>query len=76
MRLLFSICLANLILNSIVDAQNFTESLEFLPESETFGQCSRQLDPELHKRNCRYGKCENIKNGNDYVCHCDLVSKF
>ena len=79
MRLVFCIYLTSLIFNSlvvvvIVAQQNLTESLDFLPESETFGQCSRQLDVEIHKRNCRYGKCENVKNGTDYVCHCDLVS--
>ena len=26
-------------------------------------------------RNCRYGKCENIKNGMDFICHCDLVKQ-
>ena len=44
-----------------------------MPESETTGSCSKQLSPQLTKRNCRYGKCEQIKNGTDYVCHCDMV---
>lgn len=40
-------------------------------ESETTGSCSNQLSSELHKRNCRYGKCEQTKDGSDFTCHCD-----
>ncbi len=42
-------------------------------QGETTGACADQLNVQLHKRNCRYGKCEQIKNGTDYVCHCDEV---
>ncbi len=44
-----------------------------LIQSETTGSCADQLNSQLNKRNCRYGKCEQIKNGTDFVCHCDEV---
>jgi hypothetical protein len=47
--------------------------LDTMIKGETTGSCSNQLDSELHRRNCRYGKCEQIKNGTDFVCHCDEV---
>lgn len=46
---------------------------DHLPESETTGSCSKQSSTQVVKRNCRYGKCEQTKNGTDYVCHCDQV---
>ena len=47
---------------------------ESITQSETIGACSDQLNPQLHKRNCRYGKCEQINNGTDFVCHCEEVN--
>ena len=46
------------------------------PAGETSGICELQLETEPKKRNCRYGKCEQIKNGTDFACHCDDVSRF
>lgn len=63
-----------LILIIIINYIETNNSFDQLPDSETFGQCSKQSEIELHKRNCRYGKCENVKNGTDFVCHCDPVS--
>ena len=48
--------------------------LEPQPESETVGACSKQSNAQIQKRNCRYGKCEQIKNGTDFSCHCDEVN--
>ncbi len=55
-----------------LNAENAALSEE-LPESETTGACQKQSDSMPNKRNCRYGLCEQIKNGTDYTCHCDKV---
>ncbi|RNA09760.1 desert hedgehog [Brachionus plicatilis] len=47
------------------------ENPSFLIEGETTGSCARQLNSSPQERNCRYGRCEQIQNGSDFVCHCD-----
>ena len=52
------------------------DAYDMVPESETTGSCSKQSSSQVVKRNCRYGKCEQTKNGTDYVCHCDQVKLY
>lgn len=42
-------------------------------KSDFSGPCSNQSSPDLSRRNCRYGKCEIVNDGKDFVCHCDSV---
>lgn len=49
------------------------KDVDMIPEGETVGACADQLNSELHKRNCRYGRCEQIRNGTDFICHCNNV---
>lgn len=45
-----------------------------LIEGDTSGVCQKQLNLNPQDRNCRYGRCELIKSGTDFACHCDNVS--
>jgi hypothetical protein len=42
-------------------------------KSDFTGPCLNQSNSDLNKRNCRYGKCEIVNDGKDFVCHCDTV---
>lgn len=50
----------SLVLVSVVSFSHglgFDDAGDAIP-SETSGACSAQLSPQLHKRNCRYGKLD------------------
>ena len=47
-----------------------------IPDGDTHGACEKQSNKEMQKRVCRYGKCEVINDGNDFLCHCDSVLKY
>ena len=44
-----------------------------IPNGDSHGACEKQASKEIHKRVCRYGKCEVINDGTDFLCHCDQV---
>lgn len=44
-----------------------------IPEGDITGPCVNQTNKELYKKACRYGKCEIVNDGTDFLCHCDYV---
>ncbi len=73
----FIICLIFCYTNASIFSYLETE-MDFddkIPTGDSHGACEKQSNKEIHKRVCRYGKCEVINDGTDFLCHCDMVRK-